>query len=95
MIGTSVDEVHESSAAIELGEKHGCVCLRFRRFDPTQTRSYTTIITTPFSKNSASITAHPHLLFLIDYNFSQSKQLIEHTQTKEKSKFEMFFSSVL
>lgn len=60
MIGTGVDEVHESSTAIELGEKHGCVCLRFGRFDPSQTRSYATILTTPFSQDSASITAHSH-----------------------------------
>jgi len=71
VIGTGVDEVHESSTAIELGEKDSCVSLRFRRFDPSQTRPYTTILTTPFPKNSASITAHPHLWFRLSYKYQQ------------------------
>lgn len=60
MIRTSVDEVHETSTAIELSEKNGSVSLRFRGLDPLQTRSNTAIFTATFAKYSATITTHPH-----------------------------------
>lgn len=34
MFGAGVDEIHESSTAIELGKENGGVCLGFRAFDP-------------------------------------------------------------
>ena len=60
MIRTSVDKVHESSTAIELGEENSSVGLRIRTLDPVQTRSNTAIFTATFAKNSATITTHPH-----------------------------------
>lgn len=66
MFGSSVDEVHESGAAVKLGEEDGGVGLRFGALYPLQTGSDATILTAAFAKYSASITAHPHFSCLVE-----------------------------
>lgn len=70
MFRTSVDEVHESGTAIELGKEDSSVGLGLRALDPLQTRPYTAILAAPLSQYSASIAAHPHF-FLVK---TQNKQ---------------------
>lgn len=62
MIRAGVEEVHETSTAVELSEEDGGVGLRFGGFDPLKTRSYATVFTAAFSKNSTSVAAHTHFL---------------------------------
>lgn len=45
MFRTGVDEVHEASAAVELGKEHSSVGLRLRALDPLQARPDTAIFT--------------------------------------------------
>lgn len=49
MFRAGVDEIHEASAAVELGKKHSSVGLGFRALDPLQTRPDTAIFTAPFA----------------------------------------------
>lgn len=60
MFRAGVDEVHEASTAIELGEEDGGVCLRFRALDPLQTGSDAAVLTATFSEHPASVATHPH-----------------------------------
>lgn len=68
MFGAGVDEVHESGAAVELGEENGGVCLGFRALNPLQARPDAAIFAAALSEYSASITAHPHFRFLLLQN---------------------------
>lgn len=66
VFGAGVDEVHESSAAIKLGEEDSGVGLRLRALDPLKTRPNTTIFATTFSEYSATIATHPHFFFFVE-----------------------------
>lgn len=60
VIGAGVDEVHESSTAVELGQEDGGICLRLGAFDPLETWPYTAVFAAALAEDSASITAHTH-----------------------------------
>ena len=60
MVGTGVDEVKKSGAAVELGKKDGGIGLRFRGLNPVKAWPYAAVLTASFSENSASIATHPH-----------------------------------
>lgn len=60
MLRSGANEVHESGATVELGEKDGSVALGLGVFDPLQTRSDATVPAAAFSQHSAAIAAHPH-----------------------------------
>lgn len=60
MIRADVDEVHEASSAVELSQENSGIGLRLGGFDPLKTWFDTTIFTTTFAEDSASITTHPH-----------------------------------
>ena len=60
MLRAGIEEVHKTGTAVELGEKDGCIGLRFRSFDPIKAGSETAVIATTFPKNPTAIAAHPH-----------------------------------
>lgn len=88
MFWTSVDEIHEASAAVELGQKDGGVSLRFGALDPLQAGPNAAVLAAPFSQDSASVTAHPHYYSLIVLDLSNSDRIAIHStdQTKRKQR---------
>lgn len=58
VVGTGIDEVDESGAAIELGQEHGGIGLGIGRLDPLKARPYRAVVATPFTKNPTTVAAH-------------------------------------
>jgi hypothetical protein len=75
-----VDEIHEASAAVELGKENSSVGLGLGALDPLQTRPDTAILTAPFAQHSASITAHTHF----HYKLNEAKHRNREKEEREK-----------
>lgn len=63
MLGSGIDEVHEASTTVELGEEDGSIGLGFRVLDPLETRSDAAVLTAALAKDPTTVAAHPHGYF--------------------------------
>ena len=59
-----MDEVLEAGAAVELGQENCGVGLGLGGFDPLKAGSDRAVFTAAFAKDSASITAHSHGIYV-------------------------------
>lgn len=60
MGGARVDEVDESSAAVELGKKESGVGFGLGGFEPLEAGSEGAVVGATFAEDSATVAAHSH-----------------------------------